>query len=126
MVVEGKYKIMKKLIVDIDNTICVTTNGDYENSKVNKDLVLKLEVYQNNGFEIILFTSRNMRTFNNNVGKINFHTIPIIVDWLKKIKFLVTSFMLVNHGVALMGFILMTKVLDLQNLLKKVMMKLKK
>ena len=77
---------MKKLIVDIDNTICITINGDYENSKVNNDLVLKLKEYQNNGFEIILFTSRNMRTFNNNVGKINFHTIPIIVDWLKKNK----------------------------------------
>ena len=73
---------MKKLIVDIDNTICKTQNGDYKNSKINKSIVLKLREYKKKGFEIILFTSRNMRTYKNNLGKINLYTIPVLVDWI--------------------------------------------
>ena len=75
---------MKKLIVDIDNTICTTHNGDYPNSKVKMDVVKRLREYKKSGFEIVLFTSRNMRTYDNNIGKINLYTLPIIVDWLKK------------------------------------------
>ena len=74
---------MKRLIVDIDNTICTTQNGDYANSGVKLHVVNKLKEYQKNGFEIVLFTSRNMRTYKNNIGKINLYTLPIIVDWLK-------------------------------------------
>ena len=51
---------MKKLIVDIDNTICETKNGDYKNSIIKEPVLLKLIEYKKNGFEIILFTSRNM------------------------------------------------------------------
>jgi capsule biosynthesis phosphatase len=75
---------MKKLIVDIDNTICITIDGDYANSQVKTEVVNKLLEYKENGFEIILFTSRNMRTHENNIGKINLHTIPVIVNWLEK------------------------------------------
>jgi len=73
---------MKKLIVDIDNTICETVNGDYENSTIKQSVLLKLIEYKNKGFEIILFTSRNMRTYKNNIGKINLYTIPVIVEWI--------------------------------------------
>ena len=75
---------MKNLIVDIDNTICTTNNGDYINSEAKLEVVKKLREYQKNGFKIVLFTSRNMRTYNNNIGKINLYTLPIIVDWLKR------------------------------------------
>ena len=36
------FQIMKKLIVDIDKTICITKDGDYANSKVKKEVVNKL------------------------------------------------------------------------------------
>lgn len=75
---------MKKLIVDIDNTICETTDGKYSESIVKLDVVNKLREYSSHGFEIILFTSRNMRTYSNNIGKINLFTIPIIVNWLRQ------------------------------------------
>lgn len=29
-------------------------------------------------------TARNMRTYEGNIGKINIHTLPIIIDWLNK------------------------------------------
>ena len=75
---------MKKLIVDIDKTICTTVDGDYANSQVKTEVLNKLLEYKENGFEIILFTSRNMKTHKNNIGKINLYTIPIIVNWLEK------------------------------------------
>lgn len=75
---------MKKLIVDIDNTICKTINGEYEKASVILPVVKKLIEYSDKGFEIILHTSRNMRTYNNNIGKINLEMIPVLVKWLKK------------------------------------------
>ncbi|WP_455821323.1 capsular biosynthesis protein [Pseudomonas cerasi] len=75
---------MKKLIVDIDNTI-TRGKGDlgYEDALVNLELVEKLREYKNAGYSIVLNTSRNMNTHNNNVGKINKETLPTIIKWLE-------------------------------------------
>lgn len=70
--------------MDLDDTICRTVNGDYKNSIPNDLVVDKLRIYKSRGFEIVIHTSRNMRTFNNNVGKINIHTLPNVIDWLTK------------------------------------------
>jgi capsule biosynthesis phosphatase len=74
---------MKRLIFDLDNTLCSTDNSDYVNSKPNIEIINKMKHYQAIGFEIIIFTSRNQRTFSGNIGKINAFTLPTIVDWLK-------------------------------------------
>ena len=74
---------MKKLIVDIDMTL---TKGKgvmgYEDAIVNEEMVEKLREYKNDGFTIVLNTSRNMNSYNNNVGLINKNTLPIIISWL--------------------------------------------
>jgi capsule biosynthesis phosphatase len=75
---------MKKLIFDLDNTISQTENGDYLNSIPNLDVIKKMKDYKLNGFEITIFSSRNMRTYNGNIGKINIFTLPNIIDWLDK------------------------------------------
>ncbi len=75
---------MKKLIVDIDNTLSITTNSDYENSKPVELVINKLKEYRELGFTIVLFSSRNMRTYESNVGKINIHTLPKLISWLNK------------------------------------------
>jgi len=75
---------MKKIVVDLDDTISYTTNGDYKNSIPDEALISKLKEYKQNGFEIVIHTSRNMRTFNGSIGKINANTLPIIIDWLNK------------------------------------------
>lgn len=75
---------MRRLIMDIDDTICSTSDGDYRNSFPDFGVVEKLREYKNNGFEIIFFTSRNMRTYEGNVGKIAANTLPIIIDWLQR------------------------------------------
>jgi capsule biosynthesis phosphatase len=75
---------MKRLIVDMDDTISFTQEGKYEVAKPNNDLILKLKSYQENGFEIVIFSSRNMRTYDKNIGKINIHTLPVIINWLNE------------------------------------------
>lgn len=75
---------MKRLIMDLDNTITMTENGDYKNAKPITSVIEKLREYKAQGFEIIINSSRNMRTFEGNVGKINIYTLPIITEWLDK------------------------------------------
>ena len=75
---------MKRLIVDLDHTLSITTNGDYVNSKPISPMIETLVKYKELGFEIVINSSRNMRTYGNNVGKINVHTLPNIVEWLNK------------------------------------------
>ena len=70
----------KRLIVDIDNTVTVTENGDYVHSKAVQATIDMLKKYKAAGFEIVMFSSRNMRTYEANVGKINIHTLPNIIN----------------------------------------------
>lgn len=44
----------------------------------------RLREYKAQGFEIVINTARNMRTYQGNVGQINVHTLPVITDWLKR------------------------------------------
>lgn len=76
---------MKKLIVDIDMTLTKGKgeNG-YEDAIVNRDLLEKIREYKALGFTIVLNTSRNMNSFNNNVGLINKNTLPVIIKWLEE------------------------------------------
>jgi capsule biosynthesis phosphatase len=75
---------MKRLIIDLDNTLCTTDNGDYSNSSPVLDVVEKIRVYKSQGFEIVISTSRNMRTYEGCIGKINANTLPIIISWLDR------------------------------------------
>ena len=73
---------MKRLIFDLDNTISFKGES-YETSTVNLPLIRKLKEYKKQGFEIVISTSRNMRTFEGNLGKINKESLPIILRWLE-------------------------------------------
>ncbi|WP_372859835.1 capsular biosynthesis protein [Psychrobacter sp.] len=73
---------MKRIIMDLDDTICQTENGDYVNSKPVPEVIEKMHEYKRLGFEIAINTSRNMRTYQGNTGKITANTLPIILKWL--------------------------------------------
>lgn len=73
---------MKRLIFDLDDTLCTTQNGDYANAQPITEVVEKLREYHRQGFTIVINTSRNMRTYQGNIGAINKNTLPIILDWL--------------------------------------------
>ncbi len=74
------------LIVDLDGTICPIkkSNEKYENLKPYENIIEKLKEYKKDGFKIMIFTARNMRSYENNLGLINIHTSRMTMDWLEK------------------------------------------
>ena len=74
------------LVVDVDGTLCSIKTADqtYLDVAPNLPLIEKLRDYQKKGYKILLFTSRNMKTYKSNLGEINKHTAPIMLEWLDK------------------------------------------
>lgn len=75
---------MKNIIIDLDGTLTIDSNTPYSDKPVNIEIVEQLRYYKSMGFSITILTSRNMRTYDGNVGKINVNTLPIILSWLNK------------------------------------------
>ncbi len=75
---------MKKLIIDLDGTLTAANTSNYNEVLPRLDVIEQVRNYKDKGFEIVISTARNMRTHRGNVGKINIHTLPIIVEWLDR------------------------------------------
>lgn len=75
---------MKKLVIDIDGTLTSADSTDYESVGLNMAVAEQLRQYKEAGFEIALHTARNMRTYENNTGKINAKTLPVLMKWLER------------------------------------------
>lgn len=73
-------------IFDIDGTLCPIKKKEekYEDLIPYKSMVQKLRYYKEHGAKIILFTSRNMNSYQGNIGIINKKTARILLDWLDK------------------------------------------
>ena len=76
----------KVIVMDIDGTLCPikSSNQEYKDLCPYSDMVEKLKEYHEMGFYIILNTSRNMRTYNGNIGLINKNTAKVLLSWLEK------------------------------------------
>lgn len=74
------------LVVDIDGTLCGIrpAQQSYADLIPSAPMLDRLREYQTKGYRILLYTSRNMNTYKNNVGLINKHTAPMLLDWLAK------------------------------------------
>lgn len=76
-----------RVIIDVDDTISVTDfSVPYSRRKPKTDVIKKLQEYKEKGFEIVIHTGRQMKTYEGNVGKINIFTLPTLLAWLKKHK----------------------------------------
>ena len=77
---------MNSIVFDIDGTICPIKdkNEKYEDIIPNQEVINKIKELKDNGFKIILFTSRNMRTYEGNLDLILKNTKPILEKWLSK------------------------------------------
>jgi capsule biosynthesis phosphatase len=74
-----------KIVIDLDGTLTVDDPGvAYSDKRPNFPVVAKLREYHAAGCQIVIMTARNMRTFNESIGKINAVTLPIALDWLKR------------------------------------------
>lgn len=76
----------KAIVIDIDGTLCpIKKDGEsYADLPFYPEMRETLKSYRDNGFYIILVTSRNMRTYDGNVGLILANTAPVLMDWLKR------------------------------------------
>lgn len=76
---------MKRLVIDLDDTLTINDSSrSYSDKLPNLALVERLREYKSEGYEIIVQTARNVRTYEGNIGKINAHTLPVIIEWLKR------------------------------------------
>ncbi len=76
---------MKRLVFDLDGTIALDDPArPYAERLPNGPLIAKLKDYKAQGFEIIVASARNMRTYGGDLGKINAHTLPVILAWLAR------------------------------------------
>ncbi|MDN7930902.1 capsular biosynthesis protein [Burkholderia metallica] len=75
---------MRRIIMDLDDTICSTRDGNYLESTPQQEVISRLHEYRAKGFQIVISTSRNMRTYEGNIGKITANTLPVIINWLDR------------------------------------------
>ena len=73
-----------RIIIDLDGTLTIHREGEYENATPNELVISKLHIFKKLGYEIVIFSARNMRKYEGNIGLININTLPIIINWLKK------------------------------------------
>jgi capsule biosynthesis phosphatase len=78
---------MKKLVLDLDKTLTAAgegQKGDYLNVLPCHEVIEKVRAYKKDGFQIAIYTARNMQTYQNSIGRINALTLPTIIEWLEK------------------------------------------
>lgn len=77
-------KEKKVIVVDVDGTLTLGKEDgvSYASVRVSEAMRARLVALKANGYWIILFTSRNMRTHDGNIGAIIKHTAPTLINWL--------------------------------------------
>jgi capsule biosynthesis phosphatase len=76
--------VTNTLVLDLDGTLAQSDGAcAYEDARPRPEVIRRAREYSERGFRIAIFTSRNMRTFSGQIGRINAVTVPTIVDWLR-------------------------------------------
>ena len=73
-----------RICIDLDGTICENRKKDqsYANVVPKKDAVKTIKKLKKKGHKIIIFTSRHMKTCNNNLGEIIAKQGLNLFNWL--------------------------------------------
>ena len=76
----------KVIVCDIDGTLTIQSNEtvDYSMVKVSVAMRDRLQELSLQGYWIILYTSRSMRSQQGNIGTIIKNTAPVLFEWLSK------------------------------------------
>ncbi|WP_188053213.1 capsular biosynthesis protein [Sphingosinithalassobacter sp. CS137] len=76
----------KCIVFDIDGTICTIKTADqsYDDVVPHPEVLAKLREYRALGFYIILATSRNMNSYNGNVGLLVARTAKQLFAWFDR------------------------------------------
>jgi capsule biosynthesis phosphatase len=74
----------ERVVMDIDGVLAKKDDSDYSDRMPDEAVVEQLREYESEGFEIILYTARNMNSFDGRLGKIHANTAPVLLDWLEE------------------------------------------
>ncbi|MDR5855198.1 capsular biosynthesis protein [Caballeronia sp. LZ062] len=76
----------KCIVLDIDGTLCPkkAKNESYADLLPFPEMMEQLARYREQGFYVILYTARNMNTYDGNVGRIVANTGKLLMEWLEK------------------------------------------
>lgn len=75
----------RRLVMDLDGTLTLDEPGvPYPEKRPNLAVIARLRAYQAEGFTIVIHTARNMRTHAGDIGRINLHTLPVVLEWLRR------------------------------------------
>ncbi|WP_214483029.1 HAD hydrolase family protein [Bacillus sp. SM2101] len=73
-----------RIVIDLDGTICELkkANQSYQDVKPKEGAIEAIHNIRNKGHEIIIYTARNMKTCDGNLGKVNANIGKLTIDWL--------------------------------------------
>src|ERR1700761_4393964 len=75
----------RTIVIDLDGTLTVPGSAaGYGDLKPKESVAERLRHYAAEGFRIAIMTSRNMRSFENSIGRINAETLPVAIEWLRR------------------------------------------
>jgi capsule biosynthesis phosphatase len=76
----------KVVVIDVDGTLAGRREPGQSYAEVTPvpSVVQRIHSLKKQGYWIILYTSRNMRTFDGNIGRIMRLTAPILIEWLAR------------------------------------------
>jgi capsule biosynthesis phosphatase len=76
----------KVAVIDVDGTLADRLQPGHSYAEVGAvtSVVQKVRSLKEQGYWIILYTSRNMLTYDGNIGRIMRHTAPVLVEWLAR------------------------------------------
>lgn len=74
------------IVMDVDGTLCPfrKTNESYADLQPFPEMIAQLREYREKGFYVILYSARNMNTFDGNVGRIAAVTGKQMIEWLDR------------------------------------------
>ena len=76
----------KVIVFDVDGTIAheKKKGENYSDVKPVDSMLDRIRQLKKEGWYIVFSTSRNMQTYDGNVGQIAANTVPGLVDWLNR------------------------------------------
>ena len=75
---------MKSIVVDVDGTVCDAINRDYENALPLQPVIDKINILYEQGYKIILYTSRGMNSCHGDISLILEKNEKVLEEWLRK------------------------------------------
>jgi capsule biosynthesis phosphatase len=74
------------VVIDVDGALCPIRTAHQTYSELNPipEIVALLRQYKSQGFHIILYSARNMNTFDGSIGQITAKTGKQMIEWLDR------------------------------------------